>query len=323
MTATTTVAVVINNYNLEAYLDAALTSVISQTDLPDELIVLQPNGGQGAALNTGFARAHSDVLIFLDADDVLLPTAVGAVRQGWQPSLAKMHWPMTVIDGTGSPTGIRIPPAPLLEGDLADLLLSDGPSAVVLTSPPTSGNAWSRQRLATAMPMPAEEWRPWPDTYLLTVAPLLGDVGAHSDPLSSYRAHGDNSSLRGDELERLHRAVGYVRDSGLLLHRLRPQRVSAADVERWVADSWAGRALALHQLVEAVVPPASAVLLLDDWQIGWSRIGERPVLRPWDTGADDVEYVVVPWWHDEADATAGSRNAGGVVSMRAPPTAPS
>ena len=38
-------------------------------------IVLQVNGGQASALNTGLARCSGDVAILLDADDVLTPDA--------------------------------------------------------------------------------------------------------------------------------------------------------------------------------------------------------------------------------------------------------
>ena len=37
--------------------------------------MLQENGGQSAALNTGFSRCRGDAVLFLDADDVLEPTA--------------------------------------------------------------------------------------------------------------------------------------------------------------------------------------------------------------------------------------------------------
>jgi hypothetical protein len=333
-----TIAVVVNNYNLEPYLEAALASVAAQSDPPDEFvvvddgstdgsrallerwtgpaeIVLQDNGGQAAALNTGFRHVRSDVVIFLDADDVLLPSAVGSVRRAWRPGMAKAHWPMRVIDGVGEPTGKIVPATRLLEGDLSELLLTDGPSAVVLTSPPTSGNAWARALLDGVMPMAEDQWRPWPDTFLLTVAPLLGEVGAHHEPLAGYRVHGENSSLGGDEKERLARAIGYVRDSGELLRRLRPDRVTASDVERWVTSSWAGRGLALHELIDAAVPPGRSFVLLDDWQTGWTEVSGRKVVRPWDEGAASVEHVAIPWWNPSAADADGPRNAGGVVTI--------
>ena len=41
--------------------------------------VFKPNGGQASALNAGLAASHGDVVVFLDADDVLLPAVLSAV----------------------------------------------------------------------------------------------------------------------------------------------------------------------------------------------------------------------------------------------------
>ncbi len=85
------VSVVIPVYNGEAFLDAAITSALSQTYEPIEVIVVddgstdrsatiaarhpvrlyrQPNRGVSAARNTGVAAARGELITFLDADDV-------------------------------------------------------------------------------------------------------------------------------------------------------------------------------------------------------------------------------------------------------------
>ena len=38
--------------------------------------IFQENGGQAAAFNTGFAASSGEIVIFLDADDLLAPDAV-------------------------------------------------------------------------------------------------------------------------------------------------------------------------------------------------------------------------------------------------------
>jgi glycosyltransferase involved in cell wall biosynthesis len=86
------ISVIIGAYNGEAYLAEAIESVLGQTYSPLELIVVddgsedgtaqvverygsaaryvhQPNGGIGAARNTGIALAEGTYLAFLDADD--------------------------------------------------------------------------------------------------------------------------------------------------------------------------------------------------------------------------------------------------------------
>jgi glycosyltransferase involved in cell wall biosynthesis len=92
------VGVAIPCFNHGSYLKDALTSVLKQTRRPDELIVIddgstdhtravaaefgevdyvfQNNLGLSAARNTGLRRASTEYLLFLDADDVLRPTAI-------------------------------------------------------------------------------------------------------------------------------------------------------------------------------------------------------------------------------------------------------
>ena len=95
-----TVAVVITTYNHACFLGAALRSTLAQSVPPDEIIVVddgsvdhpervacrfdaarcirQPNAGLSAARNTGWRAATSEFVVFLDADDRLLPDALAA-----------------------------------------------------------------------------------------------------------------------------------------------------------------------------------------------------------------------------------------------------
>ena len=90
------VSVLINNYNSADYVSACVQSVLAQTRLPDEIIVVddgstdgsvasieqkfnheplvkiiaKPNNGQLSAFNAGFRKSSGDLIFFLDADDV-------------------------------------------------------------------------------------------------------------------------------------------------------------------------------------------------------------------------------------------------------------
>ena len=93
------VSVVIPCYNHAHFLGEAIESVLAQTyprleiivvddgsrdntaevtaRYPDVHYIYQQNQGLAAARNTGLRASHGDILIFLDADDRLLPEAVG------------------------------------------------------------------------------------------------------------------------------------------------------------------------------------------------------------------------------------------------------
>jgi len=98
--ATPSVAVVIACYNQAHFLPDAIDSLLSQTRSADEIIVVddgssdetaavagrypqatlvqQDNRGLAAARNRGWREARADFVVFLDADDRLLPEALSA-----------------------------------------------------------------------------------------------------------------------------------------------------------------------------------------------------------------------------------------------------
>ena len=104
MTRSLAVDIVVDNYNYGRFLEAAIDSALAQrhprtrvivvddgsTDHSPAVVarygdritaVLKQNGGQASAFNEGWARCRGDAVIFLDADDLLLPDAAGT----WPP----------------------------------------------------------------------------------------------------------------------------------------------------------------------------------------------------------------------------------------------
>jgi glycosyltransferase involved in cell wall biosynthesis len=96
------VSILINNYNYGHFLADAIDSALAQTyphvevivvddgstdhsraviaNYGDKIIsVLKANGGQASAFNAGFAAAQGEIICFLDADDICLPTKVAEV----------------------------------------------------------------------------------------------------------------------------------------------------------------------------------------------------------------------------------------------------
>ena len=195
------VSIVVTNFNYEAFLGACIDSALAQDHPNTEVIVVddgstddsagvierygahitaifQPNGGQGSAFNSGFARSTGDVVIFLDADDLLdVEAASAAAAMIRTPGVVKAHWPLREIDGAGAETGRLVPGRglDLSEGDLRDEVVLHGPAT--MRFPPTSGNAWARGFLEQVLPMDEDvfrigptpccsssprSWVPWP-----------------------------------------------------------------------------------------------------------------------------------------------------------------
>src|SRR4051794_26221602 len=124
------VSIVINNFNYERFVGAAIDSALSQhhprvevvvvddgsTDGSpdiirsyggDVLVELKENAGQASAMNAGFARASGDIVCFLDADDLLYPSAaVAAVELLADPGVPRGVWSVHSIDEQGQVLGL-------------------------------------------------------------------------------------------------------------------------------------------------------------------------------------------------------------------------
>src|SRR5437867_2851213 len=99
MTELPLASVIISSYNYGRYLEETIESALNQTYSRTEVIVVddgstdnsreviagfgdrvrplfEKNGGQASAFNAGFRMSRGEVILFLDSDDLLLPTAV-------------------------------------------------------------------------------------------------------------------------------------------------------------------------------------------------------------------------------------------------------
>lgn len=98
------VSIVIANYNYGKYLSSALNSIVNQDCDDYEIIVIdggstdnsidiikqyephiaywisEPDGGQSNAFNKGFNKANGVFITWLNADDILLPGTISAVK---------------------------------------------------------------------------------------------------------------------------------------------------------------------------------------------------------------------------------------------------
>ncbi|WP_071189897.1 glycosyltransferase [Trichormus sp. NMC-1] len=206
------VSIIINNYNYDRFLPEAINSAINQTYSHIEIIVvddgstdnscdiiagygnriipiLQPNGKQAAAFNSGFAKSKGEIIIFLDSDDYLFPDAVEQIVAVWKPELSKVHYRLKVVDTLGKSLGYSCPQgsASLSNGEVWKILLDKGG----YVSTPTSGNALNRRFLENLFPIP-DEYKLTADDYLSFQIPFYGNVVALEKPLGAYRIHDMN-----------------------------------------------------------------------------------------------------------------------------------
>ncbi|MEK6320355.1 MAG: glycosyltransferase [Acidobacteriota bacterium] len=278
-------SIIITSYNYGRYLPETIDSAMSQTYPNTEVIVvddgsadssreiiasygdriipvLKENGGQGSAFNAGFSISRGEVILFLDSDDALLPSAVErAVNLFHEPNVVKVHWPLWVIDRLGRKTGRTIPKQSLPDGDLRDLIIRDGPASY--HNPPTTGNAWSRSFLKKVMPVPEAEFRINTDTYLFTLAPLFGSFRKISEPQGYYRIHSGNQLLH----KRLDEKLGFILNLYDFRCRLLSKYLSDLGIESnpesWKAKAWWPRVDRSIQEITRLVPEGMAFILVD------------------------------------------------------------
>jgi glycosyltransferase involved in cell wall biosynthesis len=302
MAASPVVSIIIDNYNYEQFLGEAIDSALRQTYRPTEVIVvddgstdgsrtlleryrdrvwavLKPNGGQSSAFNAGFRVSRGDVLCFLDADDRLHPRALErAVPHFRKPAVAKVHWPMWVIDKSGRKTGDLLPVGPLGQGDLRDSVLNEGPGHY--TSSPSSANAYARAFLDRVFPLPEIDKQfnvgaADLDDYLSMLAPLFGLVGKVDTPSGYYRIHGRSDYSCKSFEEKLQRELLLSEHRCACLARYCRKMGLKARPRAWQKNYYYYRLRQATQEIKAVIPPGNTLILVDqhEWATDQTFLG--------------------------------------------------
>jgi len=202
------VAVVIPAFNHARYLPEAIDSVLAQ-DYPsiDFLVVddgstdetrsvlegyasrvrwfSRENRGQSATLNEGWLQTNGDILLYLGADDVLLPGAIGTVVSALQeyPSFVGAYGDYLLIDDR-SQTIRRVSAPPIdLTGMLRDF-----------TSPPAG--TFFRRSTWECVGGWDESLSQVPDRDFLQRALLHGPLLRLREPLAAFRVHAKSQTFR-------------------------------------------------------------------------------------------------------------------------------
>jgi len=212
------VSIIVNNHNYGRFLRTAINSALGQTYQPIEVLVvddgstddsraiiaafggritpvLKANGGQASAFNAGFACSRGAIVLFLDADDILLPDTVARVVEAFRAcsSAAKVHYRMEVIDAHGVSTG-AIKPAPHLplpSGDMRKRVLRSFDDVLWQS---TSGNAFAAWVLREIFPVPEHVYpRTGADYYVSNIPALFGPIVSLDGIGAYFRIHGANN----------------------------------------------------------------------------------------------------------------------------------
>lgn len=272
----------ITSYQQAPFLEAALRSALEQEHEPLEVLVVdggstdgsveivqryadrlewwtsEPDSGQAAALNKGFARARGDMLGWLASDDTLLPGAVARVvaELRGDPEALLVYGEALFVDENG---GELFPLAPRPFD--ADEMRRRCENFVV-----QPGSLFTRRAWELAGPLDEDSHYLFDFEFALRVA-RHGAVRAIPDRLATYRVHpasksGGASLLKARDYERFARlfladsaqgrasaylaAGDYFYDAGRLADarrtlarslRLRPSRRGAGLLARTLARS--------------------------------------------------------------------------------------
>ena len=233
------VSIIINNYNYERFIAEAIESALQQAYSQVEVIVvddgsidhskeiiqgysrhinlvLKENGGQASAINAGFAISRGEIVVFLDADDLLLPSMVKDVVDVFlsRPEIIRVQYRMAVIDEYSQRTGVEKPERhiPVPSGDVHEQALKFPFDMPWL---PTSGNAFSAKALRRIMPIPENSYgSAGADWYIVHLSCLLGPVFFLDNLEACYRVHQSNTYALANtslNLEHIRRTIQYCR----------------------------------------------------------------------------------------------------------------
>jgi len=210
-------SILIDTYNHEKYIDAAIRSVLAQeglgqteldiivvddgsTDKTGEIVqsfvdklryYRKPNGGQASAFNFGIPLCQGDVICFLDGDDWWYPNKLRAVKEVFErnPAVCAVGHSFREADEVAGDSVI-VGPATLINIDFSL------PNSIDLFHKfccclGTSRLAMRRSAARAVLVIP-QELVFEADEYMFTLLPCIGQVIILPDALTYYRIHGAN-----------------------------------------------------------------------------------------------------------------------------------
>jgi glycosyltransferase involved in cell wall biosynthesis len=211
------IAVIVNCYNYAEYVERAIRSVLAQNRSDCELVVIDDgstdaswevigrtgvtayrieNSGQRRACAFGLDQTTAPFVLFLDADDELAPGALDTIVPHLQPSIAKVQFCLSRVDGGNTSLGSAVPEPELIRepGNLRERVRRTG----VYVSPPTSGNVFRRDLCEL---LRDADYDDAVDGIIILAAPFFGEIVSLPVELGLYRVHSRNMSGVGRTID--------------------------------------------------------------------------------------------------------------------------
>jgi glycosyltransferase involved in cell wall biosynthesis len=207
-------SIIVTNYNYARFLRDAIDSALAVAYVEKEVIVvddgstdgsqeiiasygnriiailMEKNEGQATAANLGFSRSKGQLIHFLDSDDMDLPELMEYVLPSIDGSVAKVQYPMLIVDANNKPAGSMYPN--FTAKMTPNMAAAEFKRTGFYECSPTSGNVYTRWFLEKIFPIP-EKIAAGFDCFVNMAAPHLGRIVSLTRPLVSYRIHGSNS----------------------------------------------------------------------------------------------------------------------------------
>ncbi len=210
------VSVLISTYNRANFLPEAIDSLLKQTRVPDEIIVVddgstdntpevlakygapvisiyQANKGAASGRNTAWRASSGDLITFLDSDDTLAPTSIErrASYLETHPAINIVYTGAHMTDMQGNVLSwFRKPPLP--EGMIFSEIIARHAFPI---------HAVMFRRICISMNMPFDESLTANEDYDLWVR-LAADnlIASINEPLANYRVHNNMMTGSSDHI---------------------------------------------------------------------------------------------------------------------------